>query len=80
MAEIDITNSRSIIELGSNAQAELQTISQEMLAGVRDKDVGPAGDSLRDMVSSIRGFSVDQLNPNRRRSWWWNKLKSGTCW
>ena len=22
------------------------------------------------MVSSIRGFSVDELNPNRRRSWW----------
>ena len=78
MAEIDIGNSQSIIEFGSNAQAELQTISQEMLAGVRNKDVGPAGDSLRDMVSSIRGFSVDELNPNRRRSWWERLLGKAT--
>ena len=70
MAEIDIGNTQSIIEFGSKAQAELQVISREMLAGVRNKDVGPAGDSLRDMVSSIRGFSVDELNPNRKRSWW----------
>ncbi len=70
MAEIDITSTQSIIEFGSKAQSELQTISQEMLTGVRNKDAGPAGDSLRDMVSSIRGFSVDELNPNRRRSWW----------
>ncbi len=70
MAEIDMNNTQSIIEFGSKAQAELQVISQEMLAGVRSKDVGPAGDSLRDMVTSIRGFSVDELNPNRRRSWW----------
>lgn len=70
MKEIDITNTQSIIAFGSGAQAELQAISQEMLAGVRNKDVGPAGDSLRNMVTSIRGFSVDELNPNRSLSWW----------
>jgi uncharacterized protein YaaN involved in tellurite resistance len=70
MNEIDIANTQSIIEFGTKAQSELQAISQEMLAGVRNKDVGPAGDSLREMVTSIRGFSVDELNPNRRRSWW----------
>ena len=70
MKEIDITNTQSIIGFGSGAQAELQAISQEMLAGVRNKDVGPAGESLRNMVTSIRGFSVDELNPNRSLSWW----------
>jgi uncharacterized protein YaaN involved in tellurite resistance len=70
MKEIDIANTQSIIEFGSSAQEELQAISQEMLAGVRNKDVGPAGASLRSMVSSIRGFSVDELNPNRSLSWW----------
>src|SRR5690606_25393607 len=69
-AEIDMTNSQSIIRFGSAAQGELQTISQEMLADVRNKDVGPAGDSLRDMVSSLRGFSVTELDPNRKQSWW----------
>ena len=41
-----------------------------MLSGVRSKDVGPAGNSLREMVTSLRGFSVDELDPNRKRSWW----------
>jgi len=70
MAELDMDDTQSIIRFGSGAQAELQEISQEMLAGVRNKDVGPAGNSLREMVSSIRGFSIDELDPNRKQSWW----------
>jgi uncharacterized protein YaaN involved in tellurite resistance len=77
-AEIDIGNTQSIIRFGSAAQAELQAISQEMLSGVRNKDVGPAGDSLRQMVTSIRGFSVDELDPNRKRSWW-ERLTGGAA-
>ncbi|WP_424929541.1 toxic anion resistance protein [Amaricoccus tamworthensis] len=70
MSEIDVSNTQSIIRFGSAAQAELQAISQDMLADVRNKDVGPAGDSLRSMVASLRGFSVKELDPNRKQSWW----------
>jgi uncharacterized protein YaaN involved in tellurite resistance len=70
MAEIDMGNTQSIISFGSSAQAELQVISQEMLADVKNKDVGPAGDSLRNMVGTIRGFSVSELDVRRQRSWW----------
>ena len=70
MAEIDIDDTNSIVSFGSAAQAELQEISQSMLADVRNKDVGPAGDSLRDIVSTIRGFSVSELDVRRKRSWW----------
>ena len=70
MAEVDIANTQSIIEFGSKAQSGMQAISHEMLSGVRSKDTGPAGDSLRAMVTSLRGFSVDELNPNRQQSWW----------
>ncbi len=70
MAELDMGSTQSIIEFGSDAQSELQVISRAMLDGVRNKDVGPAGESLRNIVTSIRGFSIDELNPNRRRSWW----------
>ena len=70
MAEIDMGNTQSIIAFGSGAQAELQAISQEMLAGVRNKDVGPAGDSLRDIVTTLRGFSVSELDVRRERRWW----------
>lgn len=70
MAEIDIADTNSIVGFGARAQSGLQEISQSMLADVKNKDVGPAGSSLRDIVSTIRGFSVDELNPNRKRSWW----------
>ena len=70
MAEIDITDTGSIVAFGSTAQAELQQISQSMLADVKNKDVGPAGDSLREIVTTIRGFSVDELDPNRKPSFW----------
>ena len=70
MAEIDMTDTQSIVSFGSAAQAELQEISQSMLADVRNKDLGPAGDSLRSMVSAIRGFSVSELDVGRKQSWW----------
>ena len=70
MTEIDLTNTQSIIAFGSGAQSELQVISQAMLADVRNKDVGPAGDSLRKMVSTLRGFSSDELDVRREKSWW----------
>ncbi|MFT7509725.1 MAG: hypothetical protein ACI9KS_001904, partial [Sulfitobacter sp.] len=70
MGEIDMKDTNSIVRFGSGAQAELQEISQAMLADVRNKDVGPAGDSLRDIVTTIRGFSIDELGVGRKQSWW----------
>ena len=70
MAEIDLGDTRSIIAFGSGAQAELQQISQAMLADVKNKDAGPAGDSLRRIVGAIRGFSVSELDVRRTQTWW----------
>ncbi|MEL7513132.1 MAG: toxic anion resistance protein [Pseudomonadota bacterium] len=70
MDEIDMADTNSIVSFGSAAQAELQEISQAMLADVRNKEVGPAGDSLRSIVTTIRGFSVSELDVRRDRSWW----------
>ena len=70
MAEVDLGNTQSIIAFGSAAQAELQVISQAMLQDVKNKDVGPAGDSLRNIVTTIRGFAVSELDLRREASWW----------
>ncbi|MCV2877703.1 toxic anion resistance protein [Sedimentimonas flavescens] len=78
MAQIDLGDTASIIYFGSQAQGELQTISQSMLADVKNKDVGPAGDSLRQIVTTIRGFSVSELDVRRERSWW-EKLMGRTA-
>ena len=70
MAEVDISDTNSIVSFGTRAQAELQEISQSMLADVKNKDIGPAGDSLREIVSTIRGFSAEELAAGRKPSWW----------
>lgn len=70
MAELDLGDTGSIVAFGSSAQAELQEISQAMLADVKNKDVGPAGQALREIVSTLRGFSGEELDLNRGQSWW----------
>ncbi len=78
MDELDMGDTGSIVAFGSGAQAELQSISQAMLADVKNKDVGPAGDSLRGIVSAIRGFSVSELDVRRKRSFW-ERLTGGAA-
>jgi len=70
MAEVDITDTQTIVRFGARAQSGMQQISQSMLDGVRNKDVGPAGEALRNMVTSIRGFEINELDTRRKRSWW----------
>ena len=66
MNEIDIKNSNSIIFFGTKAQEQLTLISDKMLEGVRVKDIGPAGNALNEMVAILRGFDVDDLDPNKQ--------------
>lgn len=70
MQEIDLGDTGSVIYFGARAQDALQSISQEMLADVKNKDAGPAGDSLAKIVTTLRGFSVSELDVRRSRSWW----------
>ncbi len=67
MSEIDFNDTQSIIFFGSKAQEQLTTISDRMLDGVKNKDIGPAGTDLNEMVSTIRGFDVDDLDPNKKQ-------------
>jgi len=67
MNEIDFNDTQSIIFFGSKAQEQLTTISDRMLDGVKNKEIGPAGNDLNEMVSTIRGFDVDELDPNKKQ-------------
>ncbi len=64
--QIDINDSKSIIFFGSKAQEQLTTISDRMLDGVKNKDLGSAGGDLNEMVVTLRGFDVDALDPNKK--------------
>ncbi len=70
MKEIDINDRNSVIYFGSKAQEKLDDISNKMLEGVKNKDTGVTGDLLNNMVATIRGFDIDELNPNKKLSWW----------
>jgi len=41
-----------------------------MIEGVQNKDIGAASDSLNQIVASIRGFDIDELNPNKPVPWY----------
>ena len=65
-SEINIDDSKTILFFGSKAQEQLTTISDKMLDGVKNKDLGTAGNDLNAMVTVIRGFDIEELNPNKR--------------
>lgn len=66
LAELNVKDSNSIIFFGARAQEQLTSISENMLEGVRNKDTGPAGTALSEMLSRLRGFKVDDLDPKNR--------------
>lgn len=70
LSELDIKDRNSIIYFGSSAQEKLDEISNRMIDGVQNKEVGVAGAALNEMVASIRGFDMDEFNPNVKLAWW----------
>ena len=74
-ASIDPADTQSIVRFGSEAQEGLQEISQRMLGDVRNKDVGPAGGHLRDMVTTLRGFSIGPGDARVEPRWWERLLR-----
>jgi uncharacterized protein YaaN involved in tellurite resistance len=66
ITEIDIENSNSILFFGTGAQSEVTNVADEMLEGVRNKDTGAAGGALNEMLSTLRGFGLEDLDPNRK--------------
>jgi uncharacterized protein YaaN involved in tellurite resistance len=70
LEEININDRSSVIYFGSAAQEKLDEIANRMLEGVKNKDTGKTGEVLNAMVATIKGFDIDELNPNQKLSWW----------
>ena len=68
--ELDIYDRNSIIYFGSSAQEKLDDISNRMIDGVKNNETGRAGAALNEMVAAIRGFDMDEFNPNKNLAWW----------
>jgi uncharacterized protein YaaN involved in tellurite resistance len=70
LKEIDINDRNSVIYFGSKAQEKLDEISNRMLDGVKNKDTGKSGELLNEMVATLKGFDIDEFDPNKQLSWW----------
>jgi len=77
LAELDFNDRTSIIYFGAAAQEELDEISNRMIDGVKNKDTGRVGAVLNEMVSAIKGFDIDEINPNKKLPWY-KKLFGGS--
>ena len=62
---IDLSDTTAIMHFGSNVQEELTAVSSQMLNGVKNKDLGHTGEALSNMIATIKGFNIDELNPNK---------------
>lgn len=61
MSEVDLDNTNSITMFGFAASQAATAVSQEMIAGVRNKDTGPVGDIMNDMMLELRGLDPEDM-------------------
>ncbi len=70
LSELDFKDRSSIIYFGASVQEELDEISNRMIDGVKNKDIGTAGAVLNEMIATIKGFDLEELNPNKKLPWY----------
>ncbi len=76
IADLDLSDSNAVLTFGARAQDQLTQVSETILEGVRTKDLGPTGEALTAIVTTLRGFNVSALDP-KRSSGWLNRLFGG---
>lgn len=58
--KIDITNSNLVLQYGSASQKKIADFSGAALEKVKTKDLGEIGDMITNLVSELKGFTVDE--------------------
>lgn len=66
LTEIQIEDSNSVLFFGTGAQEAVTAVADEMLEGVRNKDTGAAGAALNEMVATLRGLPLAELDPKKK--------------
>ena len=60
MSAIDITDSQLVLSYGAAAQKNVADFSEGALSSVKTKDMGEIGSMLTDVVTELKGFSVEE--------------------
>lgn len=64
--QIDPSNHQAIITYGTAAQSQLSSFSHSMLDHVQQKDIGPIGDVLKDLMRKLEQVNPDELRPEKK--------------
>jgi uncharacterized protein YaaN involved in tellurite resistance len=65
VAKINLNDIQSILSFGVEAQRKVTTQAEAMIEGVRNKDTGPAGEALNQLVTQVRGLGIDDLDQSK---------------
>ena len=61
---IDLMDSQTTVQYGVGAQRNISSFSDNILAQIRSKDSGYAGDLMSDLVLKVKDVGVDKLDGN----------------
>ena len=59
-AQIDITNTRQVLQYGAGSQKKIADFSETALNSVRTKDMGEVGQILTDVVAQLKDFDEEE--------------------
>ena len=57
--KIDLKDSTTVLQYGAACQKKVAAFSDNALKDVRTKDLGATGDMIADLVTELKGFSVE---------------------
>ena len=57
--QIDVTNSRAIMNYGAGTQKKMADFSDKAIGNVRSKDMGEVGNMISTLVAELKSFEVD---------------------
>ncbi|HQG54830.1 MAG TPA: toxic anion resistance protein, partial [Thermoleophilia bacterium] len=58
---VDVRDPQMVIQFGLPAQNKLATFSDSLLADIRTKDTGEAGEALAELLTKVKELDVDSL-------------------
>lgn len=65
-AQINISDSQSVIQYGGLAQSDISKFSDAMLDQIRSKDSGEVGDVLTDLIGKVQEVNIDSIDPEQK--------------
>jgi len=66
LAELHMDDSNAVLFFGTSAQEAVTAVADEMLEGVRNKDTGEAGQALNQLVTTLRGMPIPEVDPRKK--------------